>query len=61
MSGHLRQVERPLRWGRLESRAEIAGWAAERRETLERLCREQGLAEHDRDEPVQLEFWRAAA
>jgi hypothetical protein len=69
MTAHLRPVERPLRWVRLETRDEIRAWAAERRETLTRLCREEGLGEYrklgnspngSKPEPVQLELGLAA-
>lgn len=62
MTRYLRPIERP-RPRRLESRAEIAAWAAERREVLTRLCREEGLGEFREPEPAQaqLELEEAAA
>jgi hypothetical protein len=45
MTGHLRPVEKPLLWGRLESRAQIAAYVADRREVLTRLCNAEGLGE----------------
>jgi hypothetical protein len=56
MSGHLGPVEKPLRWGRLESRADIDAYVAERREVLTRLCREEGLGEFRKPEPVQAQL-----
>jgi hypothetical protein len=61
MTADLRPVEQPLRWGRLETRSEIAVYVAERREVLSRLCREEGLGKYAKPEVEQLDLWQAAA
>jgi hypothetical protein len=56
MSGHLPLDGTTLRWGRLESRAEIEAYVAERREVLTRLCWDEGLGEFRKPEPVQTQL-----
>jgi hypothetical protein len=63
MTSHLRPGGRSLRWGKLETRADIEAYVAERREVLTRLCREEAIGEFAEVAPVeaQLELGELAA